>query len=137
MCNKIIGELYCPLCGSDQATIHEQNKGKKKFYIRCYEGHGSNVPLCGTLQATGPTGQEYIKKHGCFNDHEKAVVAPIVHEPVEKVVRVMDEHIKKETKGGVIIGPIAPIAIEELRKSGDEPVVKLQTKKSFMEMLIG
>ena len=112
MCNKIIGELDCPLCGSDKATIHEQSKGKARFYIRCYESHGSNVMRCGTLQAIGPTGQEYIKKHGRFYD---------VAEPEKTVVDA-----------------IAPTTVELTHdQTPEEAVIQAPARKSFMEMLIG
>lgn len=60
MANPIIGHLTCPHCGN-RATVHQENKAKKRLYYRCYESDGGLTPVCGTVQITGPKGQEWIK----------------------------------------------------------------------------
>lgn len=75
MCNKIVGHIQCPFCGSDDATVHVHAKGKKKYYVRCYEGEGSNKPVCGTLQAIGPTGQGIIINKARFIKGESPIGA--------------------------------------------------------------
>ncbi|WP_299592719.1 hypothetical protein [uncultured Microbulbifer sp.] len=58
-----IGMITCPLCGSDQATVHQQRSGSKKgaLYYRCYSEIGGLSMRCGTIQCLGPTGQEFVK----------------------------------------------------------------------------
>ena len=60
--SKQTGLIDCPLCGNNQATVHQQQTGTKKgrYYYRCYESPGSNVMQCGTIQCIGPKGQEFI-----------------------------------------------------------------------------
>lgn len=60
MANEIIGAIVCPHCGNQAATVHAQARGGKLYY-RCYESPGSIVSRCGTVQITGPAGQQWIK----------------------------------------------------------------------------
>ncbi len=63
--SKHVGLIACPLCGSECATVHEQQTGTKKgrLYYRCYTERGGMQMRCGTIQCIGPDGQEFIKKH--------------------------------------------------------------------------
>lgn len=63
--SKYIGLIKCPLCGSESATVHEQQSGTKKgrTYYRCYTEINGAKQRCGTVQCIGPTGQEFIAKH--------------------------------------------------------------------------
>jgi hypothetical protein len=57
--NDVIGKITCPLCGNNEATVHEQkNRGHKK-YFRCYDGEFGD---CGTIQCTGSGGQRFIEQ---------------------------------------------------------------------------
>lgn len=60
--SKFVGLITCPLCGNEQATVHEQQTGSKKGrrYYRCYSEINGSTMVCGTIQCLGPAGQEYI-----------------------------------------------------------------------------
>lgn len=62
MANEIIGRIKCPHCDNPSATVHAQKRGGKLYY-RCYQSAGSVDPLCGTVQITGPKGQQWIKSN--------------------------------------------------------------------------
>ena len=61
MANDVIAQIPCLMCGNPHATIHKQKGRREAFYIRCYESVGSMNAVCGTLQCTGPKGQELIR----------------------------------------------------------------------------
>jgi len=101
MANSVIAEITCPLCGSDCATVHEQERGNKKGrrYIRCYTTAGGLSMRCGTLQCIGPNGQEFIERAIGRREPEPAEVRPIGQpEP------------KKEQQNEVVPVPPRPIA---------------------------
>lgn len=63
MTREIIGTVTCPHCGSDQATVHRQAKGKRSYYYRCYTARGGAEMRCGTVQIHGPAGQAWIERN--------------------------------------------------------------------------
>jgi len=58
--NPCIGNITCPHCGNESATVHREAKGKKALYYRCYNGPAGD---CGTAQVRGPGGQLFIEKN--------------------------------------------------------------------------
>ena len=95
MCNKIVGHIDCPFCGSVDATVHVHAKGKSKYYVRCYEGEGSNKPRCGTLQAIGPTGQGIIISSARFVDGHSPIASKVEEEKAI-ALKVEESEIEKE-----------------------------------------
>ncbi len=61
MPNPKLATIPCPTCG-EEATVHREARGKRAYYIRCYEADGMTA-RCGTLQCRGPKGQEYVQKY--------------------------------------------------------------------------
>ena len=61
MANEILSTITCPHCGNREATVHQQAKGKRSLYYRCYESQGSMQMRCGTVQIHGPKGQTWIE----------------------------------------------------------------------------
>jgi hypothetical protein len=62
MSTEILGRIDCPLCGNPSATVHRQAGRRVALYYRCYQGEGSQTAVCGTIQCTGPKGQELMNK---------------------------------------------------------------------------
>ena len=62
MANEVLGVINCPLCGNPDATVHRQGGRRVALYYRCYETTGSMNAVCGTIQCTGPKGQEIIAR---------------------------------------------------------------------------
>jgi hypothetical protein len=62
MSAEILGRIDCPLCGNPSATIHRQAGRRIALYYRCYQSEGSQTAVCGTIQCTGPKGQELMNK---------------------------------------------------------------------------
>ena len=58
MGNPIVGHVKCPHCGNPDATVHQEKKGKRSLYYRCYGGPKGD---CGTVQIRYPGGQQWIK----------------------------------------------------------------------------
>jgi len=58
--NPCIGNITCPHCGNEAATVHRESKGKRALYYRCYNGPFGD---CGTAQMRGPGGQAFIEKN--------------------------------------------------------------------------
>jgi len=74
---EVIGTVKCPHCGN-LATVHEQKGKANKLYYRCYAQPGSSEPRCGTVQITGPTGQQWLRANmaGATKEPEPAPQAP-------------------------------------------------------------
>lgn len=63
--NPVLGHIKCPHCENENATIHQEKKGKTKaLYYRCEN--------CGTVQCRYKGGQDFIKKHGRFIESNDA-----------------------------------------------------------------
>ncbi len=62
MTNPVIGFVECPHC-HHEATVHQEKRGKKAFYYRCYSGDVDGIAQCGTVQIREPGGQRWIKKN--------------------------------------------------------------------------
>lgn len=62
---EIVGEVTCPHCGNT-ATVHKQRKAGQKLYYRCYSEKGGAKAICGTVQITGPKGQEWLRQNTKF-----------------------------------------------------------------------
>lgn len=128
MCNKIVGKIKCPICGSADATIHQHAKGKqRKFYIRCYEGEGSSVMRCGTIQCLGPTGQKFIQEKGVFLEGEKS-------ERLRKPEKKPAEPKKKDAIALPTSETVDQNAIESGEGGEIDPPPK---KKTLYQLLVG
>lgn len=62
MSNEILALINCPLCGNPEATVHRQGGRRVALYYRCYKTAGSQDAVCGTIQCTGPKGQDVITR---------------------------------------------------------------------------
>lgn len=125
MCNQIIGEIDCPICGSKEATLHRHAKGRnKKMYIRCYKGVGGSVMQCGTLQALGPVAQEYMLKHGRFYEGLKPQTEAPKPAPETKKDAIASQAQNHEQK-------------DAIAASVQPEVEEIQKKNPFLKMLIG
>jgi hypothetical protein len=60
MSHEILGNITCPHCGNENATVHKQARGKKRLYYRCYDGQ---IGDCGTVQIVLEGGQKWINKN--------------------------------------------------------------------------
>lgn len=84
--SEYIGLINCPLCGNENATVHEQKTGTKKGrrYYRCYETVNGSSMRCGTIQCIGPNGQQFINSAmRPIGQTEKApAVEPVPVEPI-------------------------------------------------------
>lgn len=58
--NPALGNIRCPFCGNESATVHREARGRRALYLRCYDGPRGE---CGTAQMRGPGGQAYIEEH--------------------------------------------------------------------------
>lgn len=57
MANEVLGKVTCPFCGNTEATVHQEARGLRALYYRCY--HEGNH--CGTVQIRYAGGQAWIK----------------------------------------------------------------------------
>lgn len=98
---EIIGTLKCPHCGNEHATVHEQKGKANKLYYRCYARPGSADPRCGTVQITGPSGQEWIRANmvSASKDPEPAPADP---QPTKDPAQQPEPPKKSGTLGGFI-----------------------------------
>lgn len=84
--SEYIGLIDCPMCGNQNATVHEQATGNKKGarYFRCYTEILGTKMRCGTIQAIGPEGQVFI--NGKMRPLEPTVANDAEFEPEQKPV---------------------------------------------------
>lgn len=124
MANAIyIGLITCPLCGNENATVHEQKTGTKKgrFYYRCYTEINGASMCCGTIQCIGHAGQEFIKAN--LRPIGQPTPAPLPKpepkpEPIGEPAPVLEELPAVEPVPIVEPDPVPePIAPEVKKKS--------------------
>jgi hypothetical protein len=84
MANEIISTITCPHCGNRDATVHQQAKGKRSLYYRCYTSQGGAQMQCGTVQIHGPKGQAWIEAN-MHREQPEAANDAKAPEYVEKV----------------------------------------------------
>ncbi len=80
-----LGLITCPMCGNENATVHQQTSGTKKgrLYYRCYETINGSAMRCGTIQCIGPTGQTFINSNQRPIGQQEPPAPPV--EPVEPI----------------------------------------------------
>lgn len=112
---KYIGLITCPLCGNENATVHEQQTGTKKGrkYYRCYSEINGSQMLCGTIQSIGPSGQDYINSNMRPIGHQVSTpqpVRPIVEQKVaqKRKARPIAEQQTAQPSVGPIVPPVEP-----------------------------
>ena len=100
--SEFIGLVYCPICGNDEATVHEQASGTKKGrrYYRCYTERNGTRQRCGTIQCIGEYGQKYI------NENMRAIGQP--EKAPEPIGQIETPEIEPEKVRSVPIVPVTP-----------------------------
>lgn len=102
MANPIIGKIKCPHCGNPGATVHKQNKAGNKLYYRCYQSEGGLSPVCGTVQITGPKGQEWIKSNMQPLGQQTPIAEPEPKPEPKPVQQTPIAEPKKQAVGGFL-----------------------------------
>lgn len=95
MANPVIAHIRCPCCGAEDATVHREARGRRAYYIRCYD---NGTERCGTLQCRGPSGQKYVHANAKWLDIEGQDKA--VAEHVETEAENAADEIRTERRRG-------------------------------------
>lgn len=115
---KKVGLITCGQCGNDKATVHEQERGKKKkkLYIRCYETEGGTVAMCGTIQCLGASGQDFIRRN--IRDYDADYLASIGF-IIDDMTPEPEQHEEN----------LAQVMVEKSQPEPEKP-----TKKSWLDI---
>lgn len=121
MAGKIVGHITCPHCGNPDATVHQEAKGKKALYYRCYDGPEGS---CGTVQIRYSAGQAWIMKNmKPLEPEKKEAIADAEAEKARGETKAAAREVERQQKqqqqepppkkGGGLVGGLVKFLTEE------------------------
>lgn len=132
-----IGLITCPICGNENATVHQQETGTKKGrkYYRCYQTVNGSAMRCGTIQCIGEAGQVFINANlRPIGQPEQAPEPPKPIQPEPEPIGQPEPSEVPPMPEPEPIGQPEPVPIEQPTENEPEPVA-LPEKRSVWAYL--